>query len=307
MKTLVHLLYTAFFLYFTNSLQAQELPPIKKLELLRAYPIVAPYSEPSGITLYQNELYFVSDNHNFDIFKIVFAKDSASIQIQKIPISPPKGTSKRASTDLEGITHDGKGNFYLISEELSKILCVEIATGRSFWMQSDSPLEQLAAPYQLLQMQNAKIEGITLLPNGTFLLAAERSDRGLIALGRDAADKQKLHFQWALHANQSRIPESLRKKGSIDFADIFYHQEKVYVLDRNAQSVVRIAYKDNTWEEEDFWHYGEAEAQFHQYPMGLAEGLCIDGAHIYIVTDNGSERDREKKPMLMIFQKPSDF
>ena len=307
MKIVIQVLCTTFLFLFAFQLQAQELPLVKKLELLKTYPIDAPKSEPSGLTIYQNELYFVSDNHNFELFKIVFAEDSASIEIQKISIKAPKGTSKKMTTDLEGITHDGKGNFYLISEELSKILCVEIATGNSFWMQSERPLEALAAPYQLLQMQNAKIEGLTRLPDGTFLLAAERSDRGLIALGPDAADKQKLHFQWAINANQSNIPPAIRKKGSIDFADIFYHQEKVYVLDRNAQSVVRITYKDNTWEEQDFWYYGEAEAHFHQYPMGLAEGLCIDDTYIYIVTDNGSERDREKKPTLMIFKKPSNF
>ncbi len=307
MKIPVSITYISIFLLSVPLLKAQELPPVKKLELLKAYPIDAPESEPSGLTLYENELYFVSDNHNFELFKIVFTEDSTSIKIQKISIKPPKGTSRKTTTDLEGITHDGKGNFYLISEELSKILCVEIATGNSFWMQSERPLEALAAPYQLLQMQNAKIEGITRLPDGTFLLAAERSDRGLIALAPDTTQKQKLHLQWAINANESNIPAALRKKGSIDFADIFYHQEKVYVLDRNAQSVVRITYKDNTWEEEDFWHYGEAEAQFHQYSMGLAEGLCIDDAYIYIVTDNGSERDRDKKPTLMIFKKPSNF
>ena len=92
---------------------AQENPVL--LEAISVLPVEGPESnQPSGLFVHNDTLYTVSDKHDDTIFRIELREDAA-VFVPHIRFEAPKpfGVFR---LDLEGITRDDDGTFYLASE-----------------------------------------------------------------------------------------------------------------------------------------------------------------------------------------------
>ena len=152
------------------------------LRLIKALSVEGPTgSEPSGLILYRDELFAVSDKHSNTIFKIILQENKASL-IPAIEFqAPPLPRIKRL--DLEGITCDPDGNFYLASEEASRILQVSSDGKKADWITPN--LQPYGIKNDLLKVKNAALEGIAYIAPNHFLVCAERHQRGILEIFSD--------------------------------------------------------------------------------------------------------------------------
>jgi hypothetical protein len=274
------------------------------LRLIRAYPVEGSGGarEPSGLTLQSGRLFAVCDKVDDTVFRIDLDNGVARM-VPHILFTPPPGAQH---LDFEGITSDEEGYFYLASETYSRILRVS-PSGEASWL-FDS-IEPAAREAGLLLRHNAKVEGIALLPNGNFLLAAERHPRGLLEV--DGRTGEVVHAQVM---NSTLYSADLPLLRIPDWTGLFVFQDQVFALFRNAHLVVPLGrHEDGNFYEaagaRSFQHVEESsEYRYDVLRFGKAEGLAMDERFIYVVLDNnGRPRaiDRsDKRPLLFVFENP---
>ncbi len=268
------------------------------LKLKAALPIESSVGdlELSGLALYQNTLYSVSDDHGDMIFKLTIEPDKVIaepfLRFEKPALRP----------DFEGIVCDSAGNFYIISESECRIFFVSHDGKTTKWLTPS--FEEQAKAAGLLQKFNAYPEGLALRTPTHFYVAAEHSPRGLIEL-------QTEPFQTTFYVcDYTAIP--LREKRVPDFADLYYENHRLFALARNAEAVVELSIERDSVFEKTCWSFQQAVShdslQYGSMRFGLAEGLTMDSSSIYIVYDtNGETRNRsagDKRPMFFIFERP---
>ena len=276
------------------------------LKLHHVFYVEAPKNfQPSGLTIIDNRLYTISDKHDDFIYRLDLKKDMA-LAIPAIKIKMPSG-SFLYSSDFEGITHDDAGNFLLASESQSRILKVSINDGSAAWMDVD--LKPAGLKAGLFQVRNAGLEGICYIPDNELILCAERQPRGFLEV--DLA-----HNPMGILAYRSEQSKFKFRKGiSRDFSGLYYFQNAVYVLERNAFIVSRMKREGNYLVETIGWSYRHVETmppyRYADMTYGKAEGLCMDDNYIYIVIDNnGDHRDDhpdDRSPLLMVFEHPDNL
>lgn len=303
-------------LVFLSCKPAQKAPestahlPLTDLVLKNAYEIKEAHFEgapiePSGIAIYQDTLFFISDNHDQSIF-MLYQAGAAMAWKEVLRFEP-------AFSDIEGMSTDESGDFYLISEAQNQIIKVSKTTKKASLV-GGSVKDLLPTNLQLLAENNAKLEGIVLKNDSTALLAAERSNRGIIEVQFKEAGQQlnALKLIKAKEYNTSRIGEGLRKAGTFDFAEIFYYQDNIYALDRNAQSIIQINEAAGANFEQAIWSYRNTMDTYGYKgkgftEMGTAEGLFITDELVYVVYDNNKRSNRffkSSNPILLVFEKP---
>ena len=246
----------------------------QKLKMIKSYTVITNNSiEPSGLTLWDGEFYTVSDKHN-NIFQLQFLEDKVYLK----PII--EFTQLEDSTDFEGITHDDDF-FYLISENSLKILKVSRNGDYQQWLPLTNNTLEVCKQAGLCQLENAYIEGICILDNDHFLLAAERQPRGFIEIQINgdfikAYQKNSAFFKY----KKNRLP---------DFAGLSC-ADGVYVLDRNAYKVAKLDKNNNEYEESRGYSYQhiieQSELIYKDMEFGQAEGLVVNGNYVYIILDN---------------------
>ena len=164
----------------------------------------------------------------------------------------------------------------------------------------------------LFEKKNGGIEGLCPLPDGRWLVAAERSERGLLELrpNEDASGAYAIHA-WAMPVGPyaDRLP-LLRPA---DYSDLALDGERVFALSRNMGLVVELRPGrdgETPWVERAAWSFRAAEAA---YPFayafhGLMEGLAVRGHQVWLVTDpNGLSRaghPEDRRPLLFICRMP---
>ena len=286
--------------------------PITELQLIQAYEILESnfegrILEPSGIVSFQDTLFFISDNHDASIFMLEQQEDAMRWK-EALRFEAPL-----PDLDIEGLSIDSAGTFYLVSEKHNQIIEVNPNTGLSKRIGTDiKALLPEGSP--LLEQKNAKLEGISLKNDSTFLLAAERSERGII----EVQFKEKGQYRSDLKLIQaetystSKIGAKLRMDGSLDFADIFHLDNQTYALDRNAQAIILIKESADLDFEGSIWSYRQT-AKSYGYKgkglseMGTAEGLYMDQEKIYLIFDNNKRKNKHfgtTNPILLIFKRP---
>lgn len=258
--------------------------------------------QPSGLAVVGGELFTVSDKHDDAVFRLV--------------LQPERAVAERALTidrgdddgwlDLEGLVPDGAGGFYVVSEERSRVLQVP-AAGRARWVTAD--LKPAARVVGLLVEQNAGFEGLTLLAPGRFLLAAERSPRGLIELDLNAPSPSLHAVKWdetRFASPAGRVP---------DFADLAVWRGRVFGLLRGAGVVcelVRDPGAPSGWREGDGVSFAKLEedprTRYRDLKYGIVEGLALDDAHLFLVHDNNDDAlaadAKDHRPRLVVFANP---
>ncbi len=280
-------------------------PEPEALELVRAFPIEAmdgEVLEPSGLCLFEGSLFSISDKASDTIYRVVFRNDYAIME-PYLHFVPPVGSG---ALDLEGITVDDEGVFYLASEAYSRVLRVT-PDGQADWLfESVFPAGRKEG---LFRARNAHLEGITLLENGNFLLAAERHPRGLIEMDGKSGDVVRVQ-----NMNSTRFDHRLSLMRPADWTGLEVFDGRVYALFRNANLIVELERDDagDFHETDRAWDYRHVEEsgvyRYDDLRFGKGEGLAIDKHYIYVVLDNNQRPqaiDRDDfRPLLFVFINP---
>jgi len=245
------------------------------LKLIKAYDVEINNSiEPSGLTLWDGQFYTVSDKHNI-IYHLLFQDDKVELE-PIIYIENDKGMK----LDFEGITHDDDF-FYLVSEMHFQILKISKDGSNQSWLPLDNILRTKGREVGLFQTRNGYFEGICVLDNNQFLLAAERQPRGFVEYN---ANNDKIK---AYKMNQAVF--DYQDQRSPDFTGLSC-DDGLYVLDRNAYTVAKLKKVKGKYTEIKGYGYGHVINQerfkYQDMKYGHAEGLVVDGDNVYIILDN---------------------
>lgn len=278
---------------------SRPLPDVVPLEAVRVLPIEAPFPvEPSGLCLRDGRLFTVCDKTDDTIFEVILEADHARL-VPFLTFIPPPGAPH---LDLEGITSGPNGSFFLVSESTARVLQV-FPDGSSRW--ASGSLLGVGQGAGLFAVPNGYLEGITRLPDGSFLLAAERQSRGLIHLtDTGSAVPHDL--------NRTRFGKELRLLRFTDFTGLDQFEETVWVLFRNANLITTLVQIEDGWREgARGWSFRHiVENPLHAYEdmrFGHAEGLAVDEQHFFVILDNQRQArtaDRsDRRPLLLILQR----
>lgn len=262
--------------------------------------------QPSGLTRYGDRLLFISDKHELTIFELIIDEKTAKV-LPFLSLMLPEEFKKTTVFDWEGITVGENNRIYLVSEKRSAIFTVT---------EKDPTLHQIpldilsvARPKNLLQKRNAGLEGICLLPDGTILLAAEREERGIIECTLSGAEP----LVSAYPCEQARYPFPSNR--SPDFADLFYWNNRIFAIERNADLLVELSKKDNAYQEVKAWSFQQILSSedylYSDMSYGMAEGFYIDDKNIYVILDNNGIHRKmdpsDDRPLLLIFDIPQSM
>lgn len=272
-----------------------------ELVLLRALPIERRDNfQPSGLLWHEGKLLTVSDKHDDEIFELVVEELSVTVKSHRRFGLPPGVVE----LDLEGLCSDGAGGLLLASEAEVRVLRI----GRDATVGWVTPsLERLGASVGLFTLPNAKLEGIARLDDGRIVVAAERSERGLIEVPADG-DLARAQA-WSMPLSAFWAPPGR----SPDFSDLTTFDGELFALVRGAHLVVALQRATAGWVEGAAWSFATMENDdrfgYLDRTYGLAEGLALDGNHVYVVFDNnGNGRTampQDVRPQLLIFERPS--
>lgn len=270
------------------------LEPVAVLPIDSAVPI-----EPSGLCLRDGRLFSVSDKTDDTIFEIVIDGDAARF-VPFLKFTPPP---KWLPLDFEGITTGPEGSFFIVSEMHVRVLQV-FPDGRSEWV-TESALDAGRA-VGLFKVMNGRAEGLTRLPDGRFLLAAERQARGVITISEDGAMVPQA-------MTRTRFSRQLPLLRITDFTGLDNFDEKVWVLFRNADLITTLELGTDGWREgAQGWSFrsvvNHPDHAYSNMQFGQAEGLAVDERHFYVVIDNNqmarAADPTDKRPLLLILRRP---
>lgn len=300
---------------------------LEQLQLLAEHPVEGvPRGNLSGLAWCDGGFWTVSDRDDDRLYRLIPGTDRWTVEAERFnaPEPPPSGLpwglrqSQRmigwvrgGMLDFEGITCDGSGNRYLLSEAHLGILRIP-PVGPPEWLKLPAALVRQARGAGLLQRHNAFFEGIAVDAAGQRLwLAAERERRGLLVLHRNQNDWQcnggcLLFSEGGL---QAPPPQSgLTRPQPLDFSDLMFYRDRLYTLERMAHQICRRSL--STGEAERCWSFADAalaEPRRYQPALGAAEGLWLDASGAWILVDNdGQPRgDGERRPVLWQFAVPA--
>lgn len=274
--------------------------PVVELKLTHALPIDRfDNFQPSGLLWHDGKLLTVSDKHETEVFELVVEVERVMVQTYA-HFALPRGV---VELDLEGLCSDGTGGLLLASEAQVRVLRIARDSTLSW---ATPPLDRLGASVGLFALANAKLEGIARLDDGRIILAAERSERGLLELPADADLSRAA--AWSMPISAFSTPMGRTP----DFSDLATHENELFALIRSAHLIVSLKRGATGWTEGEAWSFAATENDdrfgYLDRRYGVAEGLALDGNFVYLVFDNnGNGRSRapeDVRPQLLVFERP---
>ena len=301
MKRFTIVILTISFILFSNLAVAEDIAT--PLKLVKALPVEGPEdNQPSGLIIFNNSLFTVSDKHDDTIFQIQLMEDKAVLVPHiKFKLSEPI-TEK--NLDFEGITCDDEGNFYLVSETACRILRVS-ANGKDISWVTPS-LKPYGEEKGLFQTPGAYLEGIAFVDKNQFVVCAERQPRGILEVDISREPCQVRAFK--CDKTKAKLPEGR----DMDFADLFSENKILYALQRSASVICKLIYNCQEFEENDLWSFEAIETseqlRYSDMRFGKAEGLCMDANHVFVIFDNNGDHrysnPNDNRPLLLIMERP---
>ncbi len=255
--------------------------------------------EPSGLTLKDGQLYTVCDDTNA-IFKVnMLDPHNAEVVVDQ---HLDAAQLSALNLDLEGLTVVDN-EFYMVSEVHHKLISVK--DQQLAWVPELGGVYADAFKAGLFQLYNAGMEAAIYLGNQTFLLSVERQPRGLVEVTFDQ-DFKTIVKQTNQVFDDSKYPLAETRKP--DLAGLFYHNETIYALHRNAY-VIHELIKDGQgiYQEGQAWSYEhivkDPAYAYQDMRFGHAEGLAVDDDFFYLILDNNNNPRlndvNDKRPLLI--------
>lgn len=273
-----------------------------ELELVRALPVKGA-TEPSGMTIRADRLFVVSDNDDQTIYELKIRETDALLTPHVRFNAPPlEGLRK---LDFEGISHDKKGGFYLVSESTSRVLHVSPDGQKTAWVTPD--LSEEGRKKGLFQVNNGGLEGIACVSPHQFFLCAERQARGILKV-----KSQGRQIQTQVWNCDERDWDSPYGRPP-DFSDLYLEQDRLFALMRSDEGVAEMQRDGERFRARQFWSFGrtvrDPAYSYRDSTYGKAEGLSMDRKRIYLILDNNadtrSNNDQDARPLFFIFKRPN--
>lgn len=256
---------------------------VPELQLAHAWSVEGPGRfDASGLARRDGKFYVVTDRHPDTIFVLEFDGDVARAK-PFVAFTPPQPLPDVGYLDNEGLTLADDGGFYVASEWGFGIYHVPAGGGAAEWVTPS--LRAAGATVGLFATKDAFVEGVAVLGDGWFLVAAERQPRGVIeVMGGNPPIRVS-----AQDMDVSNHP--LPPGRNVDFADLFVWRGRVFAVARNQALVVELRRDaDGAWAEGDAWSFRTMEQtapyRFADMTYGMAEGLVMDDEFIYLILDN---------------------
>ncbi len=260
--------------------------------------------EPSGLTMRNDSLFTISDDHDHTIFYVAFDTTQKSAVLKPFleftaPVLPAVN-----HLDFEGITVDPAGNFYLVSEEAFRILKVSAGGQSAEWVTPD--LQPFGAQVGLFKKNNANFEGLSITDDKNFTLCAEREPRGIMQL--NLADLPQSIT--AIKQDHAVLPSPGRR--TADYAGLAFFNGSIFCLERGIHAVTELSISDGKISEKSLWTFAHVENdaawRYENMEYGHAEGLFVNKDFVYIIIDNNGDArqddNNDRRPLLFIFAKP---
>lgn len=276
---------------------------VTPLKAVKVLPVEGPENlQPSGLTVFNDTLFTVSDKHDDTIFRVQLTGDKA-VLVPHVQFEPSELVPEKV-LDLEGITCDSEGNFYIVSENIFRILRVSADGEKVSWVSPS--LRSYGEKVGLFQTRGAYLEGITLIDKNQFVVCAERQPRGIIEVNTNTTPPKVTAFKY--NTTRAELPNDRHP----DFTGLFWENGILYALQRNAYVLCKLVRSQQGFEEADFWSYEaivtREEFQYENMIFGRAEGLCMDKDYVYVILDNNGDARRtvpsDRRPLLLIMERP---
>ena len=305
--------------FMASSLLCQGGMAVEPLKLEGAYLLDGVEAlQPSGLSLCDGRLLFVSDKHESQIFQIDIsdnetAEVSTYLTIKNIPKPPEQDFTFAAHVtrflgerlglsggmDWEGMACNEEGELFLVSEYYFSVLKVNL-DGSSEWVVDD--LYRTGKDAGLFKKDNAYIEGIVVDEEG-ITLVAEREPRGVITV--PFFDEKSVFVQPGEHLSEQNLPYDYTGLESYGGSLIFLERNHYQICDRKPpEYYVEACFSYKSSERSEEWGYDTGK-------FGLAEGIAIDGKDIWIIVDNNGEsrlkNSEDTRPTIMKFNNPFAF
>jgi hypothetical protein len=281
--------------------------------------------EMSGLTKKGNDLLFVGDKlSNRSIYKIIFEKDrfyyksyinlsdlsGHKMYFTKALLFKHGGRIVKSPFDLEGLSFCGN-DFYLVNEQVRHLL--KISKNKIFQYEIDFEAEFKKLKYPLSKIStNAGFEGVAVdCKNEIAYIAQERSPRGIFKVDLKT---QKVLESFLFNSETG-------ERGSNDYADLYFENGYLYLLERNNHLISKYSIKDKkivssvsfgklpNMHLTELYDTGEV--------FGIAEGMTMSKDQIYIGLDNNGKPISKKGAdtyklkgsfsSLIIYQRPKGF
>jgi hypothetical protein len=301
-------------------------PPYSELKLVAEHPVDGmPNGNLSGLARCGSTFWTLSDRDDDRIYRLSNepgAWQAETVMID-VPEPPPSGLPWKLQVmakaagfvrggflDWEGMSCDGYGNRYLVSEATANVLMVP-AKGSPHWLNLPADLTQKARAHGLLQDFNGIYEGITVDAAGERLwLAAEHHKRGIVHVRREG-DAWACAGDCVLlsEGGLERAPPGNWKEAEMarDFTGMSYYDGKLYALER---LMYRICRRDPaTGQAERCWSFAEAALQPNRRytePAG-PEALWVDEEGAWVGVDNNESKraDGDSRSIIWHFAPPA--
>jgi len=210
----------------------------------------------------------------------------------------PFTRQKHGRYDIEGLAEDGQGRFYLVEEADRWVLRCDPRTGQVERLAIDwAPVADFFHPTD----RNASFEGIAVGGERLYL-ANERLQARIVVVSLQTL-KVIDHFQ-VKPSGTSWVPSH--------YSDLSWYDGVLFVLMREAHRVLAVDPETHAVLAE--YDYRAVElAPDHEFRRtwfftGVMEGLAVEAAYIWLVTDNNNQGRRrypqDHRPMLFRCPRP---
>ncbi len=272
--------------------------------------------ELSGLAVRNGQLFGVNDKNDPFLYRIATrGSQSAAERVSEIKPLSPEITCDGKPLDLEGLVPDGKKGFIVINEACSK--AIKVANDGTPSLVKLDYLEE-----QIPTVGNG-FEAVALDPvTNRLYLVKERAPRKIYEYDLASGKLLRAFDIPSPIGNPDGSPIMIPNTNpqgkpwtyGPTAADAYVESHFLYLLERESASILKIDLSKETPQLVDFVSYARNNVD-NLYdtgePFGLAEGLTMDGAHLYLATDNNSKptkRDpKDTRSRLFIFKRPKGF
>lgn len=268
----------------------------------RAWQLEAPKKErfdASGLAFWNGKLLTLNDRDS-ELYEIVLGTNQVAA-LQRTPFFPHASVAKAALKsepryDAEGIAVDSAGNLY-ISEESQRSIFRSSPDGKTV---ERLPIDWTPVKKFFGRDPNASFEGIAMSETKLYV-ANERDAARIIVVDRTSWRVEDSFF----------VDSSAFAFGGPHYSDLSFWNGRLYVLDRNHRAIFEVDPSTRTVLAEFSFAQMELSEEFvyrTAYPTGTMEGLAVDAAFFWLVTDNNSfgrvKYLRDGRPTLFRCPKP---
>jgi len=241
--------------------------------------------------------------------------------LQKLAKAFAKKLRKRGfELDLEGVAQCNQ-HIFAISERLGLVFRIHSQTGATTHHSIDKNAyaqklkKQGKSLPKFPRTYNAGYEGIACDSKRKVLyLIQERQPRLILTaqMPKTWKDGQPLHIQSHFDLPNFTFPQKVNGYTCPpDFAGASVFGGSLYLLYRNARMVLKADPVKQKLLSVYSYYQAEEKLYIRRKPYGFAEGLTVTKDKIYIVFDNNNRvrqsDKKDKRPTLLLFQRPKDF